>query len=117
MKLLKCILSFSVLSLALPCHTQMGCMDTSWHLEQPFDNKALHPVECTCPCHRYESDFKRPLAQNRCPKCRHIRIPESPIIITKEDLLTNPPATEKVTTKSSLQAIYMGMKQFRSSYK
>lgn len=41
------------------------CLDDSWHLERPFDNKEYHPVECNCPCRKLN------IARGECTECGH----------------------------------------------
>lgn len=110
------IFAYLMLAYALPCGAQMGCMDTSWHLDQPFDNKALHPVDCTCPCQDYETDLNRPFTKNRCPRCGHIRIPERSVILNKKDV-ANAAAPQTQSKKSPLQNIYASMARVRITYK
>lgn len=51
-----------------------GCMDNSWHLERPFDNKEYHIVGrkigkqetfCPCPCRKLS------LSRGQCLECGH----------------------------------------------
>ncbi len=42
-------------------------MDNSRHLEECYDHKEYHLVQCNCPCWKYKSIANR----NQCLKCRH----------------------------------------------
>lgn len=61
------------------------CLDNSWHLEQAFDTKEYHPVECNCPCRKLN------IAQGECTDCGHKHFFAPQIIIRR-------PQPQKVLT-------------------
>jgi len=60
---------FLLLTIFLTMNIQIAacphCLDNSWHLERPFDNKEYHPVECNCECR------KLIIARGECLECGH----------------------------------------------
>jgi len=76
-----------------------GCMDNSWHLQRPFDDKDYHYVYCNCECtkrHKILAD------RGKCLQCGHYRIPKNFIIIDYEDndsVAAAPKKCKKTATK------------------
>lgn len=62
-------------------YSSVGCMDTSLHAYlcndeklcelQPYDNKTLHYVHCTCPCNQYAWADRKVT----CLRCWHFHDP------------------------------------------
>lgn len=60
--------------LAMNIYASRGCIDSSWHLAKPNDDKSYHVVgrsvgnhemHCPCPC------TKLTLDRGQCIECRH----------------------------------------------
>lgn len=54
---------------------KVGCMDNSYHLSEPFDNKDYHYVECNCPCKTQLDE------RNMCVECRHYHEPKPWVVV------------------------------------
>lgn len=63
------VLILFVCFINIPLQAKIGCMDNSWHLAKPFDNKEYHYVSCNCPCQEIIQD------RGRCLYCRHFHKP------------------------------------------
>lgn len=73
------MLLFALLIMVSLVQAEPGCMDNSWYLQKPVDEKEYHYVQCYCPCtkrHKILAD------RGQCIKCRHYRDPKPYIIIT-----------------------------------
>lgn len=55
--------------IAIPLYARIGCLDKSAHLEQRFDYKKYHFVQCNCPCEQAYSLTKN----GSCTECGHRR--------------------------------------------
>jgi hypothetical protein len=73
-----CFFTFLVIASG-PLNAAIGCMDNSYHLTQPYDNKDYHFVACNCPCDKQKWLIDR----NTCILCRHFHEPKRLIIIQK----------------------------------
>lgn len=76
---------FAALHAAALCAAP-GCLDNSWHMAKPFDNKQYHIVSndygndqecCQCPCKKVSSD------RGYCIECGHYRYFQPMVIIRK----------------------------------
>jgi hypothetical protein len=76
MKLLIVVASFFLFSTQLIACPD--CLDNSWHLERPFDNKEYHRVECNCPCRKLN------IARGECLDCGHFHFFPPQIIIKRQ---------------------------------
>lgn len=56
--------------------SQIGCMDNSHHLQQKYDSKEYHYVQCNCPCDRYAAVGKKAPSRNQCLECGHYHDPK-----------------------------------------
>lgn len=56
-------------SIISPLYARVGCLDKSMHLEQKFDYKKFHFVQCNCPC---EQEYEM-TKNGTCTKCSHRR--------------------------------------------
>lgn len=73
-------------TIVLNCSTTqaaIGCMQKSLNLQEKYDPKVFHFVECNCPCVKYMSQCSRPMPHDQCPKCRHLHVPQSQIVVTE----------------------------------
>lgn len=61
----KILLSLVLLITMTQIFSSPGCMDNSWHLARPFDNKEYHYVQCNCPCRKLN------IARGECTECGH----------------------------------------------
>ena len=57
------------ITIATPLFARIGCLDNSAHLEQRFDYKKYHFVQCNCPCEQAYSLTKN----GSCTECGHRR--------------------------------------------
>ena len=55
--------------IATPLYARIGCLDKSMHLEQRFDYKKYHFVQCNCPCEQ-SYELKK---NGTCTECGHRR--------------------------------------------
>ncbi len=60
---------------------ELGCLDNSYHLTESFDHKTYHPVDCTCPCGRYQSQGLWTQSRSQCLECRHFHDPKPLIVV------------------------------------
>ncbi len=75
---------FIILFISTNLAASPGCIDNSWHMERPFDNKEYHVVTrkignaqtyCPCPCRKLS------LNRGECLDCHHRHIMPEWIII------------------------------------
>lgn len=65
---MKKLLALFMLS-ATPLFARIGCLDKSMHLQQRFDYKKYHFVQCNCPCEQAYALKKN----GTCTECGHRR--------------------------------------------
>lgn len=73
---MKKFILFLCVCCASAAQAKLGCMDKSQHgdISDGYDYKALHYVECSCPCDRYP----RLESRGQCLQCKHYSIPHDP---------------------------------------
>lgn len=76
---------------SLELYAIVGCMDNSYHLTQPFDNKDYHYVACNCPC------IQRAPDRNKCLQCGHFH-EAKPVVIIQNVLLKRSSAANQNNT-------------------
>lgn len=74
MILYKKLIIISLVIIHARLHSSPGCIDSSWHLAKPNDDKSYHVVgrnvgnhemHCPCPCTKLSLD------RGQCLECRH----------------------------------------------
>jgi hypothetical protein len=58
-----------IITITTPLFARIGCLDNSAHLEQRFDYKKYHFVQCNCLCEQAYSLTKN----GSCSECGHRR--------------------------------------------
>lgn len=111
----KKLIFLTVTLLYLPVIAKVGCMDTSDHLKQMYDNKELRYVQCNCPCEKYQAQGLHADKGDKCLACGHIHDPQPLIVLQKEDLKS---ANKNTTNKqASIPTIKDVINRFKQSKK
>lgn len=98
-------------------YAEIGCLDTSYHLAQPFDHKNYHFVSCNCPCSKKVIENR-----NQCIECKHFHLPNPWHTATFSTVKRNADRripiipTKKMVKQRIDRLIDRSMAQYRQNY-